>query len=96
MVIPRYGLALPNTRSYARPVRFLCRRDDGPAAAWWAAVADYPHAAPGIVRELLLSRSVLGDPIEAEQAIAWARAHPAWTDDPSPIYALDPERDQVR
>jgi hypothetical protein len=48
------------------------------------------------VRELLLSGSVVCDPIEAEQAIAWGRAHPAWTDDPAPLYALDPERDEVR
>jgi hypothetical protein len=58
-------------------------------------VGDYAHGAPAIVRELLLSRSVVCDPIEAEQAIAWARAHPAWTDDPAPLYALDPEHDEV-
>jgi hypothetical protein len=77
-------------------VRFLCRRDDGPAAAWWLAVAQYPHGAPGIVRELLFSASVVCDPAEAEQAIAWGRVHPAWTDDPAPMYALDPERDAIR
>jgi hypothetical protein len=40
-------------------------------------VADYPYGAPGIVRKLLLSASVVCDPAEAEQAIAWGRAHPA-------------------
>jgi len=66
-------------------VRFLHRHDAGPASAWWAAVAVYPHGAPGVVRELLLSRSVACDPVEAEQALAWARAHPAWIDDPAPL-----------
>ena len=78
-------------------VRFLCRCDVGQAGAWWAAVADYPHGAPGIVRELLHGASVVCDPVEADQAIAaWAQAHPAWTDDPAPLYALDPKRDGVR
>jgi hypothetical protein len=26
---------------------------------------------------------------EAEQALAWARAHPAWVEDPAPLYAHD-------
>src|SRR3954451_13427998 len=30
----------------------LSRHAAGPAGAWWAAVAEYPHAAPGTVREL--------------------------------------------
>jgi hypothetical protein len=76
------------SRTYVRRVisaiRFLRRRDDcEPAAAWWAAVADCPHGGPGIVRELLLSRSVACDAAEAEQALAWARAQPAWIDDPA-------------
>jgi hypothetical protein len=53
-------------------VRFLRRHDVGPAAAWWAAVAKYPHGAPGVVRELLLSPSVACDPVEAEQALGAA------------------------
>jgi hypothetical protein len=77
-------------------LRLLCRRDDGAAAAWWAAVADYPHGAPGIVRELLASGSVVCDPTEAEQAVAWGRAHPKGTDEPPPLYARDPERDECR
>ena len=71
-------------------VRFLRRHDAGAARAWWDAVAEYPHGAPGIVRELLVTRSVACDPLEAEQALAWARAHPAWTDDPAPLTANDP------
>jgi hypothetical protein len=70
-------------------VLYLRRRDEGPAAAWWAEVERYPHAAPGIVRELLKGQSVICDPAEAEQALAWARAHPAWTDHPAPLYAHD-------
>jgi hypothetical protein len=48
-------------------------------------------APPGIVRELLAGGSVVCDPTEVDQAIAWARARPAWTDDPPPMYAVDPE-----
>jgi hypothetical protein len=73
-------------------VRFLRRCDSGPAGAWWEAVARYPHGAPGIVRELLRSRSVVGDPLEAEQALAWARAHPAWIEDPAPLVVENPKR----
>jgi hypothetical protein len=63
-------------------VRFLERHDAGDAAEWWAAVADSPSSVPGIVGELLRgSRSVVCDATEAEQAMAWVRAHPAWSDD---------------
>ena len=55
-----------------------CGSCAGATRARWALVAECPHGAPGIVRELLLSGSVARDPIEAEQAIAWGRAHPAW------------------
>jgi hypothetical protein len=85
------GLSGANACSYAAAVRFLARHDAGPAGAWWAAVAEYPHAAPGVVRELLLSGSVVCDPLEAEQALAWARAHPAWMDDPAPLVIEDPK-----
>jgi hypothetical protein len=56
-------------------VGLIRRHDAGPASLWGAAVAENPHGAPGIVRELLLSRSVVCDPVEAEQALAWARRH---------------------
>jgi hypothetical protein len=68
----------------------LRRCDDGPAAAWWYEVEQHPHAAPGIVRELLRGTSAICYATEAEQAIAWARAHPAWLDDPAPLYVHDP------
>ena len=72
-------------------MRFLERHDDGPAGAWWEAVAEYPGGAPGIVGELLrASRSVVFGDLEAEQAVAWARAHPAWTLDPAPLVVVDP------
>jgi hypothetical protein len=70
-------------------VRFLRRNDTGEAADWWRAVSEYPGAAPGIVRELLHGPSVVCDPIEADQAMAWARAHPAWTDQPTPLVIVD-------
>jgi hypothetical protein len=86
------GFSRANACSYAAAVRasFLAAMRD-PPGAWWAAVAKYPHAAPGVVRELLLSRSVVCDPLKAEQALAWARAHPAWTDDPAPLVIEDPQ-----
>lgn len=70
-------------------VRFLVRHDEHPeAAAWWDAVSEYPGGAPGIIRELLrTSRSVVCGDLEAEQALAWARAHPAWTDDEPALIA---------
>ena len=71
-------------------MRFLRRHDIGPAHAWWAAVADYPHGAPGVVRELLLSCSVACDPVEAEQALACAREHPARIEDPAPLVIEHP------
>jgi hypothetical protein len=77
-----------------RAMLYLRRRDTGPAAVWWADVARHATGAPGIVRELLREllrgSSVACDPVEAEQALAWARAHPAWVDEPAPLYAVDP------
>jgi hypothetical protein len=85
------GRCLPgaNTCSYDRSVLYLRRCDTGPAAAWWAEVARYATAAPAIIRELLRGPSVVCDPVEAEQALAWARAHPAWVDEPAPLYVHD-------
>jgi len=71
-------------------VLYLRRNDVGPAAAWWAEVERHANGAPGIVRELMRGPSVVCDPAEAEQALAWARAHPAWVADPAPLYAHDP------
>jgi hypothetical protein len=71
-------------------MRVLRRVDEGRAAAWWHAVADYPHGAPGIVRELLTARSVVCDPLEAEHALAWARARPLWIEHPAPLSVEDP------
>jgi hypothetical protein len=71
-------------------VWFLKRHDDGPARAWWDATGTYPNGAPAIVGELLRnSRSVVCDALEAEQAVAWVRAHPTWTDDPAPLVIVD-------
>jgi hypothetical protein len=64
--------------------------------AWWGGGGRVSPRRARIVRELLLSASVACDPVEAEQVIAWGRAHPAWTDDPQPLYAFDPERDEFR
>jgi hypothetical protein len=74
----------------------LQRCDAGQAADWWRAVSGYPGGAPGVVRELLNGPSVVCDPIEAEQAMAWARAHPAWTDEPAPLVTVDPLAERAR
>ena len=69
---------------------FLVRRDSTDAsAAWWQAVGRYDSAAPSIIRELLRGPSVVGDAIEVQQAVAWARAHPSWRDDDPPLLAQD-------
>jgi hypothetical protein len=48
----------------------------------------YPSGAPGIIGELLrASRSVVCGDLEAEQALAWARAHPAWTENEPALVA---------
>ena len=65
---------------------FLRRRDTPETAGWWLEIERRPHAAPGLVRELMRGTSTVCDPPEARQALAWARAHPAWTEDPAPLY----------
>jgi hypothetical protein len=66
---------------------FLRRRDG--AEAWWAAVADYRSSVPGLIRELLNGPSVVCDGYEARQAMAWARAHPAWREDDPALEVID-------
>jgi hypothetical protein len=71
-------------------VLFLIRRDATAAATrWWHAVERYPTGAPSIIRELMRGRSVAADGLEVQQAVAWARAHPAWRDDDPPLAAQD-------
>ncbi|HET9270420.1 MAG TPA: hypothetical protein VFO31_19725 [Vicinamibacterales bacterium] len=60
-----------------------------PSPGWWAAVGEYESSAPGIIRELLRSTSVVCDRTEALQALAWARAHPCWRDDEPALEVLD-------
>lgn len=53
-------------------------------------ITGYTNGAPAIVGELLCnSRSVVCDAVEAEEVVAWARAHPAWIDDPAPLVTVD-------
>ena len=69
---------------------FLCRRvESAGAAAWWQQVHRDEHAAPGIVREFMRGTSVAADPLEIQQAVGWARAHPAWRDDDPPLVVKD-------
>src|SRR3954462_1192953 len=57
---------------------FLQRRD---SPEWWAAVTERSHSAPALIRELLRGPSVVCERSEAMQALAWAKAHPAWRGD---------------
>lgn len=69
---------------------FLHRNADTPAAReWWAYVERYSTSAPGLIRELARSTSVVAEGVEIQQAVAWARAHPAWRDNAPPFVALD-------
>jgi hypothetical protein len=71
-------------------VLFLVRRDStSTAAAWWTDVKRYETAAPSIIRELMRGTSIAADGVEVQQAVAWARAHPAWRDDDPPLVAQD-------
>jgi hypothetical protein len=84
------GVASSNICSYHARVLFLVRRDfTAASAAWWHEVGRYDTAAPSIIRELLRGPSVVADAIEAQQAVAWARAHPSWRDDDPPLLAQD-------
>src|SRR3954453_24059136 len=79
-----------NVCSYDGCVVFLVRRDSTDAsAAWWHELRRYDSAAPAIIRELLRGPSVVADAIEIRQAVAGARAHPAWRDDDPPLLAQD-------
>jgi hypothetical protein len=69
---------------------FLHRRSETAfARAWWLAVQEHPHAAPGLVQELARSESVAADTVEIHQAVGWGRAHPSWRDDDPPFIAHD-------
>jgi hypothetical protein len=76
-------------------VWFLRRRDTEAAQTWWSAVGDYPHGAPGVIRELLRCPSVVCDRHEAMQALAWARAHPDWREDQPAVEAVDALTDRL-
>jgi hypothetical protein len=56
---------------------------------WWAAIEQHPYGAPGLVRSLLDGPSVVCDRAEAMQAVASARAHPAWRDHDPALAAVD-------
>src|SRR4051794_35110714 len=79
-----------NARSCRVPdVWFLQRRD---SPDWWAAVAEHPFGAPGLIQELLRGPSAVCDRNEAMQALAWAKAHPAWRDDLPALEVVDTRR----
>lgn len=60
---------------------FLRRTDEHPA--FWETVG---RDAPGALQELARGdRSVVLDRPEGEEAIAWARAQPAWREDQPPV-----------
>jgi hypothetical protein len=66
----------------------LIRRSSTPTTkAWWNAVRAHIGATPRVVRDLVDDASVTADPLEIQQAVGWARAHPAWRDDDPPFMA---------
>jgi hypothetical protein len=67
--------------------RLVRRSSTAPAKAWWNAVQTRIGAAPWVVQELYESASVAADPLEIQQAVGWARVHPAWRDDGPPFMA---------
>jgi hypothetical protein len=67
--------------------RLVRRSSTAPAKAWWNAVQIRIGVAPRVVQELVESASVAADPLEIQQAVGWARAHPAWRDDDPPFMA---------
>jgi hypothetical protein len=50
---------------------------------------EYPRVAPGLVQQLAELQSVVAGPIEIQQAVGWARAHPSWRDNDPPFIAHD-------
>jgi hypothetical protein len=69
---------------------FLHRRTDTAGSrAWWDANNRDINSAPGLIRQLARGQSVVSDPVEANQAVAWAKAHPAWRDDDPPFVPHD-------
>jgi hypothetical protein len=75
---------------------WFVRRCDADAE-WWRSIEEHPWGAPGVVRELtrerpeqaIAGRSVVCDESEARQALAWARAHPAWSDSDPALELVD-------
>jgi hypothetical protein len=55
-------------------------------ATFWDALAGDHAGAPSALRELARGdKSVVCDRDEADAALAWARAHWAWTESPQPV-----------
>jgi hypothetical protein len=67
--------------------RLVRRTSTAPAKAWWNAVQARIGVAPRVVREMAENASVAADPLEIQQAVGWARAHPSWRDDDPPFMA---------
>jgi len=70
---------------WSRMPRLVRRSSTSPAKAWWNAVVSRVDEAPRVVQELVESASAAADPLEIQQAVGWARAHPAWRDDDPPF-----------
>jgi hypothetical protein len=51
------------------------------------AVMSRADEAPRVVQELVENASAAADPLEIQQAVGWARAHPAWRDNHPPFMA---------
>lgn len=66
---------------------FLRARREPATAAFWVAVAADHRGAPAALQELARGdNSVVSVPDEAEESVAWATRHPAWTWSPAPVW----------
>jgi hypothetical protein len=66
---------------------FLRARRVIATSGFWAALAADHRGAPMALQELARGdSSVVCDPSEARASLAWACRHPAWLDDPLPVW----------
>jgi hypothetical protein len=66
---------------------FLRARRVAATSGFWTALEADHVGAPSALQELARGdASVVCDPSEATASLTWARQHPAWLDDPAPVW----------
>ena len=69
---------------------FLRSRRNELTARFWAELETASEDAPAALQELARGdRSVVVDRVEADAGMAFARSHPAWLEDPAPVYVVE-------